>query len=528
MCAAELVSPEVARRSGGSGDIRWAWALALGFLVLAIATRFYSLDWTFSGDELIAFDEAQSLRDKPFVGAWHSLADILPRGHPVAYGLQLLTYEAFGQGEFGARVGVATAGALSVFLIVLLTHFLFGRLSALYIGVMLILWPWHLQFSQTNRMYSYAFLFGSLAILSGALAWSRNSFCWASLSGVASACAIGSHNSTAVIPAFFVLHALVEYFRARDPLPRHAVVGYALVGIPLVLLAFGVGWLSMRHWAQGVSGYYGWSVPPVWLAGHGMSEFGMRPVITLLGLANHVGWAVTIFCIAGLVWAWRRGSSLQRMLAIFVVMIAVMCAVAPVITVFRIDYAYGVSLVFLLFASQVLVAIHQSLKAHSRVLAWAVAGVFFLPIMPGFASYYQDGNRHDYRTAAAYVIANWQEGDIVAADSNMILAHYLPCEVLPAERPAGRSDKFMEALGKIAATGRRTWYVCRYDVGESPQWADQWLWQHAVRVLRIKKPRFDHNSNIVDVYLLNGAAPAPMSGAEALPKQAVPEGKGGE
>lgn len=36
------------------------------------------------------------------------------------------------------------------------------------------------------------------------------------------------------------------------------------------------------------------------------------------------------------------------------------------------------------------------------------------------------------------------------------------------------------------------------------QEVDQWLWKHGVRMLRIKKKRFDYHENITEVYLLNG------------------------
>jgi hypothetical protein len=488
---------------------RWGWILVCAFLVLACATRLYRLDWSFSGDETSTFSEVLSLIDKPFFASDLELGDRLPRAHPVAYGLQLLTYRVFGQGDFGTRVGVATAGTLSIALIVLLTYLLFGRLSAIFVGILLVLWPWHVLHSQTNRMYIYAFLFGSVALLSGALAWQRNSFSWASLSGIAAALAISSHNLAAIIPASFGIYAVVDHLTTREPAPRRAIAGYAVVGAPLIGLSTVVAVLAMRGWAGEVG------------SGYSIAH-------TLMGVAYNMTYGVAVLALVGWFGAWRSDSRPLRMIAVTATVAAITCVLLPAFVSFRHDYVFASSIAFVLLANQTLAEAFTALREHSRFLAWGMAAAFLLLPLPSFASYYQDGDRNDYRAAAEYIKAHWQEDDLVAADSPGPLGYYLPRTVTPAHRPSTEPKEWVKALEKLAATGKRVWYVCRYAREEPPQWADQWLWQNSVRMLRIKKQRFDYHENITDVYILRGNTRPGCDAAPAAPlAQRATQGKDG-
>lgn len=480
---------------------RWALILACIFLIPAGATRFCRLGWSFSGDETSTFGEVQSLVDKPFFMAKLTLTDALPRAHPVAYMLQFLAHKAFGQGEFGARVGVATAGTLAIALIVLLTCLLFGKLPAIFTGIMLLLWPWQLGHSQVNRMYSYAFLFGSTAILSGALAWERKSFAWGGLSGIASALAISSHNFTVIIPASFGIFVILERLMGKGAAPRRGIEGYVALGIPLILLSSCLAWLAMRRYTS--------EVGLVYSAPH-----------TLMALANNLSWSVTLLAVVGWSWAWRSGNAALRLFAVVAGVAVLTSAFLPAIVAFRHDYLFAISLPFLLLASQALVKCYEATAAVSRPLAWGIAAAFFLMPLPSFVSYYQDGGRKDYRGAAEYIKAHWQEGDLAAADANALLSYYLHRNVLPAPRPFAKPKECIDALEKIVATGKRAWYVCRYERDEPPTWTDQWLWQHAWRMLRIKKKRFDYEENALDVYLLNpNVRPIDSSSSSPLKRQ---------
>jgi hypothetical protein len=77
----------------------------------------------------------------------------------------------------------------------------------------------------------------------------------------------------------------------------------------------------------------------------------------------------------------------------------------------------------------------------------------------------------------------------------------------------------VEVLTDLKRNKARIWYVCRYAREEPAAWADTWLWENAVRVLRIKKKRFDYHENILDVYLIDARA---ESRATAKPTPAGP------
>lgn len=467
-------------------DRRWAWILAGAFLIAAGTSRFYRLDWSFSGDETSTFAEVRSLSEKPFFTSDLQTYDRLPRAHPVAYLLQDATYKVFGQSEFGARTGVAIAGALSVVAIVFLTCLLFGRLSALFVGIMLITWPWHLAHSQVNRHYSYAFLFGSLAILMGALAWQRNRLAWGAASGVASALAVSCHNLTVIIPVSFGAFAVLEWLRRKGPVPPRAIAGYVLFGVPLIAVDIVFAWLAMRGWAAEM-------------------DWGYSSAHTLMGLFYNLTWGLAILAVAGTLLAWTSESPACRLFAVIAVALVLMCVVMPHFVSFRHDYVFASSVVFVLLAAHLLARAYEVLAARSRMMAIGVTTTFLLLPLPALASYYQDGDRKDYRAAATYIKEHWQEGDIVAADSPGPMGYYMSAPVRPAHRPSTKPKACIEALENLTHRSKRVWYVCRYAREEPPSWADQWLWQHGVRMVRIKKRRFDYHENITDVYLLQAA-----------------------
>jgi 4-amino-4-deoxy-L-arabinose transferase-like glycosyltransferase len=464
------------------------WAVAAAFLILGCATRFYRLDWSVSGDHTTSFTEVRSLTEKPFFLAEFEQYDVQCRTVPVGYGLQALAFRTFGTSEAGSRTGSAIAGAVAIVVCVFLASRLYTLTYGTILGAMLLLWPWLLGASQSNRYYGYAFLFTSVAILATGISWRRNSFVWGAIAGVLSAVAISTHVMSAVVPAGMLLFLLVEVVIKRGPVQRRALAGYVMVGGPLMLAS-----VSLAVWAFGR-----------FVSAAAEAGWGRTP--NLAGLAFNLGWSVVLLSLVGWFLSWRSDDPSDRMWAMVAVTIVAACVLVPFVTAFRPDYVFPSALVFFLLASRVLTDVYEALSTKSRVAAIGVVAAVVLFPLPSFASYYQDGDRKDYRSAAAFIDKHLQPGDLVAADTPGALGYYLDVPVQSAGRPSTGAARTVATLSELASTGKRVWYVCRFAREEPSSEVDRWFWQNAVRMLRIKKQRFDYHENILDVYLFNASA----------------------
>jgi 4-amino-4-deoxy-L-arabinose transferase-like glycosyltransferase len=464
------------------------WAVAAVFLLLGFGTRFYRLGWSVSGDHTSTFEEVQSLVEKPFfLGAFEAY-DILPRGVPIAYALQAISFKVFGTTEAGSRAGSAIAGALAIGVCVLVASRLYGLTYGIILGAMLALCPWLLYHTQNNRLYSHAFLFTSIAILATCISWRNNSLRWGAVGGAFSAIAISTHVISAVVPAGMLLFLLIEAVSKRGPIRWRAVAGYAAVGIPLMLISVALAVWAFGHWTPAAA-TQGWHRSP-----------------HLEGLAYNLGWSVALLALVGWVVVWGSEDSSDRMWAMIAVVVVAACVFVPLVTAFRPDYVFPSALVFFLLASRVLTRVYEALLPKSRATAVGVVAAVVLFPLPSFVSYYQDGDRQDYRSAAAFINKHLQPADLVAADTPGALGYYLDVPVESAGRPSTTAARTIETLAELSSEGKRVWYVCRFAREEPAREVDRWFWQNAVRMLRIKKKRFDYHENILDVYLFNATA----------------------
>ncbi len=464
------------------------WGVAFIFLLLSCATRCYGLNWSIWGDDTSTFLEAQSLLDKPFFITKFERNDLQARTVPIGYALQALTFKVFGKSEAGSKAGNAIAGSLAIALCVLLTSSLYGVTNGIVLGVMLLLWPWLIFHSQNARYYGYAFLFTSAALLATGISWRRNSFGWGALAGALSASAISTHVISAIVPAGMLLFLLFEIVVKRGTVQRQALTGYITVGVPLMLCS-----VALAVWA------FGRAVPIAVAAEWGRSS-------NLQGLVFNLGWSVTLLSLVGWALSWNSEDPTDRMWAMIAVAAVLASIGVPMVMAFRPDYVFPSSLVFFLLASRVLVRIHEALWRDSRVGAVGVVTALLLLPLDSFASYYQDGNRHDYRSAAKFIETHLQPGDLVAADSPGVLGYYLPVPIQTAGRPSSTAARTVATLTKLASQGTRVWYVCRFAREEPAPNVDRWFWRNAIRMLRVKRKRYDYHENILDVYLFNPSA----------------------
>jgi 4-amino-4-deoxy-L-arabinose transferase-like glycosyltransferase len=465
-----------------------AWVIGVIFLLIAGATRFYRIGWSVSGDHTTMMDGVESLRTKPFF----SLEGLTPgerqaRMIPLPHLLQGLAYDAFGHDEAGVRTGSAIAGAVIIAIAAMAVTRVYGPASGVILGSMLVTCAWLLGSHQSNRHYSYAFLFGSLAILATATSWRRNSILWGLLAGACTALAVAMHTVLFALLMATGVFMVIEAFLRKSPVPRRSVWAYWVTAIPLTACA-----LAPFIWCM--LAYKG---PPV--------DWGYSSFHSVAGLVLNLGPSVAVLALIGFFLPWRGDDVMGRLCAVIAAAAVMACAVLPLVHSFRHDYVLPMSLSFFMLASGTATAVYDAVRRHrGRALAVAVTAMLVAMPLPSLASYYQDGDRHDYRAAAQFIKNNAKPADIVASDSPGCLGYYLPTPVETGHRIFSRPDAAMAALDKLAAGGRRVWYVCRYSRESLEPDADRWLWRNAVRMRQIKKQRFDYHENIVDVYLIHG------------------------
>lgn len=460
------------------------WLLGLLMLFLAAVTRYYGLGWSFWGDETTSLVQVRDLFGKPFFATQLEHRDLEARANPIGYSIQAVVYAIFGEGERGARVGVSTAGVIAIVMIFLLTSRLYGRVTGTILGFMLILSPWYLFHTQNNRNYSYAFLFGSFALLSAGFAWKHNHFRWGAIAGLFSGITGATHNFAIIIPAGLTAFAVSEWLRRKTPLPRRAIAGYMLTGGIALFLTYSLAWLVMRNWVA-------------------QQTWGYSSLHTLIGLAFNLDWGIALAACAGLVWVMLISRNPIDRLWGMVAITAGLAAIAmPFLVPFRHDYLLSVVLVFFMLAARFLVQVYDMLRERSLLFAIMITTIFLLLPLPSFISYYQDGDRHDYRAAAQCIKDHYQAGDMIAADSAGLLQYYLPSFQIEAANQSILGAKYIPHLEQLASGGQRLWLVLTLSRQEFPRELDRWLWEHAVRILRVKKKRFDYHENITDVYLI--------------------------
>ena len=464
------------------------WIIFLTLFVLAGTTRFYRLDWSFWGDETTTFKQVEILTGTPFFASQFdgSVLGAGTRSNPLGYSLQWLVYHFWGKGEAEARLGVAIAGTLVIPLAFLLASRLYGQVTGVILAGMLLLSPWHVFHSQNQRNYSYVFLFASLALLSAALAWKDNNRRWAILSGMTTILAVLTHSLSIMIPMFLGAFVLGEVIRRQSPFPWRAIKSYLLVVLPLLTLICLWAFIGWRSWS-------------------GEQTWGYSSLHTLMGLTFNLNWGIALMACAGCLWTlWNSQDSVDRMWAIGAFVLAALSTVLPFFLAFRPDYVFSGTLVFYMLATRALTQLYERLKVQWLPFAISIIMAFLLAPLPAFLSHYQDGDRPDYRTAAGFIEKRYLQGDIVAADSAELLEHYLPELEVEAVHDINKGAATVERLELLRPENKqRLWLVFRLSRQEPPVELDQWLWKNAVRMLRIKKRRFDYHENITDVYLID-------------------------
>ena len=173
----------------------------------------------------------------------------------------------------------------------------------------------------------------------------------------------------------------------------------------------------------------------------------------------------------------------------------------PLVVVYHPAYGFMLSLGVFVLAGRTIGKIFERLRSWNTVAACAWLAAACLFGLPDTASYFADGSRFDFRSAAKTVSDQWRPGDRIRSGSPKLLQHYLK----GTDRPVGvREGDPLLGLDREARSGGRLWVVLPVSREGEPAALRQWLDANCRRVALIRRQRFDYHEYAVEVYLHPG------------------------
>ncbi len=461
---------------------RPSWVWLLGLTAVAATLRFLWLGrWSLSGDEIYTHYDALGVDFTDPAGMPWGV-----RHYPLVYVLTRASYEWLGVSELSARLFPALFGVIAVPAIYWVLSRFSRQAIARWAALLVMLSPWHLLHSQNARFYSAVFLFGGIGSLLffDALERNRPRALWASLGLVI----LGTlaHPSGGLVlgalVAYVIVIAVIPGFRRPPGFNRRLLLPPTLVlSIP--------GLLALPA-AQRLIAIRDLSV---------LREAVYDTTHLISALIFNIGPHLCVMAFVGaVVLLWRRDR-----LGLFLLITAAIPLLALIGLSFQFStghrYAFAVAPAIFTLAAVGIAGMVEVIRQHQPRFAWAVAAVFLLFPLASLISYYQDGNRHDFRAAAQLVAEGFQAGDSVLAESHGYLQHYAP-GLYAYELPMG-----WKRMDEVARRSRRVWCIVkagRSGVLQDPHHAtENWVNRFGRLIERIAARRYDYHLNELRVYL---------------------------
>ncbi|MCS6863291.1 MAG: glycosyltransferase family 39 protein, partial [Abditibacteriales bacterium] len=388
--------------------------------VVAGALRLWRLgDWGFYFDELYTVEDSLHFSWDPNapVASGATLPAVFT---PVTYLLTRLAFGVWGVNEWSARLPSAVAGAVAVALF----YVLFARMSCRRMGglgaLLIAVSPWHIYHSQEARFYALLFLFGGASAFAFYIGLERGSRAWMFASALLLLFALLTQTA-----AVFVGVAFVTYLVALYILPYEKPLGLrgrTLVWFFLPLLISGVILVPfalnvLQRWGMRAEDYGYTAVHIVQAVGY---NFGV-PLLAVAGF--------------GLIESFRRRERLGLFGAVYAGVPLLLLLLATVVLKAGMGPRYLLAALpgFFLLSAYGGVQILRYLSPRSVWLATGVVALMLTAQLPLLMSYYVDGDRADYRRAAAFLAAHAAPQDVIMTpQSPYTLKYYLrrPVELL--------------------------------------------------------------------------------------------------
>jgi hypothetical protein len=465
------------------------WVVAFCLVLLAGFLRFYKLgDWPFAGDELGTIGEERLLFESgPSIA--ESQASRLPRIIPLSYLVHHIGDSLFGRDEFGSRVLMAVFGTLGVGATFLLLDSLKGRATTLACALLLTLWPDHIFQSQQTRFYIIAAFFSGLAMLLGGLVVQRRSTLSAIIACFAIFAAILCHTLLAVLWGTIFVGILAGSYGEGRPFPKNVALVFLVAGILFGLF----GLFYIRPLASGWNSEEGW---------------GYSTLHSLEASVNSVGWPVFLLAGLGILLLLRDRSAQNWYWVVCALGWGAASAILPRVVVYHPGYAFPLASSVFVVAACAIGTIYDYLRTRGALIGAAWMVVACLSSLPGVVSHYQDGSRHDIRTAAEYVKKHARAGDRVAGHYMAWFAYYagdcpakicLQCDLARELEVCARDDK-------------RLWVVVQSCRDGLPAGLERFLGAPFAHELTVRRTRFDYAEYRVDVFLFTPDAKSGLHG----------------
>jgi hypothetical protein len=508
----ETTKPEPELAEAGAGESRVFWGVLLAAVfVIAAALRLYQIHtWPLRGDEFSSIYDAQNM--------W-TFEPYAPRRYPAFYFLLWGWLKATGYSDavWGVPPLIARLPTVLFALITFPLFWVFGkrvfgrRITAVALALVAVT-EWHIYLSTYTRYFSALFLLTGLAgMLLYEAVWRTRP--WRALAAsLLGLLAVAFHPSAAFAILGFVCYlVLLAVFRRLRPAAGFWKMA-GLFCLPLLLVSIPGVWLmyrTLRGWAfKGLLWNY-------------------TPTHTVLGIARHLGFTVSLAAAGGaLVCAFKR-SRLAVFLVCWVVPgVIALIALSPFVDV-RPDYVFSVmpACFFLAAALCVVPFVDQEPTRARAACITALALMVVLSQVPPMLSHFTQRRVDDPRIAAAFLKKAMLPDDefivyMTGVESNLGRETYRLGQLY------SQSATWEEGLEKVRTADQRTWFVVSYPRAGVPDALDDWLCRHARLVERWRAKRFDYITRDVEIWLYDPRwAPRPIELPKGPSKQA-PAGGG--
>jgi hypothetical protein len=378
--------------------------LAAVILVASVILSYGINKWPMADDEVPTLAEIGAIHiDGQAFSVPADQIEKLPQALPVFYAIQRRAFALVPHNEMGFRIPSLVCAILTAALAFLLAARWRGLWFASAFSIVQLGSLPFLLLSQVDRFYSMTLLFVALTFT--AVCVPRRGVWMILLTAALAALSVLSHNITAAVFVLAFAAACGAY--VLGPIPLHIPLrsgAAALVGVLLYVL----------YLRPIVSGWHGTG----------------NPTPVLISFAAQAGIPALALALFGCCLAVVRRRDSPSMIGFALMFAGSVCF----LQLFQIT---GISMspryfLFFLPAIWALAAYAMDFVAR-RIGPLPAAGSYacvVVLLLPTLASHYQDGTRHDYRQAAAVVLAQANDGQRILSDDAETISYYLPEEYL--------------------------------------------------------------------------------------------------
>lgn len=423
-------------------DRRLLYALIVLITMTAGVLRFYKLGaWSFWGDEML------TVLDVPdgFNFSWIRQS--------LAISLIQVAINTLGVSEWSARLVPALIGVVSAPLLYYPTRRIFGRPVALVSILFLALSPWHLYWSQNARFYTLLLLFYTLALLTFYIGLEEDR----PLYLVASLVFLGLAARERLVALAFI-PIIVSYLALLFILPLGRPQGLRWRNLAIFIVPAAV--VSLFFAGPYLASLGGWMT--------GFGRVNNNPFLLLAGFVYYIGVGTACVAFIGAINLLLRRDRAGLLLGLNTALPILMLMGISLFHYTANRYAFISLYSALILAASAVVTLIQTAPKPTRVLAVMVL-IYLVadPLSQNLLYFrYQNGNRDDWRAAAAVVQQHKQEGDLIFTAHPDLTSYYLG-------EPTQALHKL--DLAKVESAEERIWLIEDMNVAEVYPHIADWL-----------------------------------------------------